>query len=285
MEALQAFEEKETFCVHQYEDVKLPCGTLAVVHIGHGGILAETDDHAKPGTVYRALREILGTTRIMVYAPSTGLYDPLRDMCELKDDPDAEMEKLFAWLEPERPFWDERRIEDLAERLNMAVGAAKGQYVDQDGRLHIRKNGIFRPASVRSSECMFYCTLFGGVLGIHRFYSGKVLSGVIYLLTGGLLGVGWLLDLLSLFLSVQRDKQKQYFAPLNAPLKKACLLPIGVLLSLLLLFVYGSIAASFWETLGFQVASHFQGMGAESISGLISGFWEFIENITDYFSK
>ena len=33
-----------------------------------------------------------------------------------------------------------------------------------------------------------------GVFGIHRFYQGKWISGVIYFLTGGLLGVGIVYD-------------------------------------------------------------------------------------------
>ncbi|MBI1178188.1 NINE protein [bacterium] len=40
--------------------------------------------------------------------------------------------------------------------------------------------------------------VFLGPLGIHRFYQGKILTGILYLLTGGLLGVGWLYDLLTL---------------------------------------------------------------------------------------
>jgi TM2 domain-containing membrane protein YozV len=35
---------------------------------------------------------------------------------------------------------------------------------------------------------------FLGLLGIHRFYMGKWFSGIIYLLTGGILGVGMLYD-------------------------------------------------------------------------------------------
>jgi TM2 domain-containing membrane protein YozV len=39
---------------------------------------------------------------------------------------------------------------------------------------------------------------FLGFFGIHRFYMGKVVTGVIYFLTVGLLGVGYLYDMWTL---------------------------------------------------------------------------------------
>lgn len=35
---------------------------------------------------------------------------------------------------------------------------------------------------------------FGGIFGLHRFYLGKIFTGVLYLLTGGLLLVGIIYD-------------------------------------------------------------------------------------------
>jgi TM2 domain-containing membrane protein YozV len=39
---------------------------------------------------------------------------------------------------------------------------------------------------------------FLGLLGIHRMYIGKWFTGIIYMLTGGLLGLGYLYDFLTL---------------------------------------------------------------------------------------
>ena len=44
----------------------------------------------------------------------------------------------------------------------------------------------------------FFLCLFLGILGVHKFYEGKILLGIVYLCTGGLLGIGWLIDLITL---------------------------------------------------------------------------------------
>ena len=33
-----------------------------------------------------------------------------------------------------------------------------------------------------------------GVLGVHRFYCGKIGTGLLWFFTGGLVGIGWLVD-------------------------------------------------------------------------------------------
>lgn len=39
---------------------------------------------------------------------------------------------------------------------------------------------------------------FFGMLGAHKFYEGRILLGVVYIFTGGLFGIGVLIDFISL---------------------------------------------------------------------------------------
>lgn len=47
--------------------------------------------------------------------------------------------------------------------------------------------------------------IFLGYLGIHRFYLGKTLSGIIYLCTGGFFVVGVIVDVFLILTGSMRD--------------------------------------------------------------------------------
>ena len=44
----------------------------------------------------------------------------------------------------------------------------------------------------------FFLCLFFGYLGAHKFYEGRVGLGLLYLVTLGLFGIGWLIDTIKL---------------------------------------------------------------------------------------
>ena len=46
--------------------------------------------------------------------------------------------------------------------------------------------------------------IFLGFLGAHKFYEGKTGMGIIYLLTAGLFGIGWFIDIIVLIFKPNR---------------------------------------------------------------------------------
>jgi TM2 domain-containing membrane protein YozV len=63
----------------------------------------------------------------------------------------------------------------------------------------------------RTSDKDFLATLllclFLGVLGVHRFYVGKIGTGLLWLFTGGLFGIGYIVDLILIITGNFTDKQ------------------------------------------------------------------------------
>ncbi len=48
--------------------------------------------------------------------------------------------------------------------------------------------------------------IFFGVLGFHRFYVGKIGTGILYLFTFGLFGIGWLIDIILIAVGAFKDQ-------------------------------------------------------------------------------
>jgi len=51
----------------------------------------------------------------------------------------------------------------------------------------------------------FLLCLFGGWLGLHRFYTGYPFSGFIYMISFGFFGIGWFLDFIRILFGSYRD--------------------------------------------------------------------------------
>ena len=65
--------------------------------------------------------------------------------------------------------------------------------------------GINFTASPKSKVIALLLCIFFGYWGVHYFYVGKIGKGLVYLLTFGLFGIGWLIDIARIFFGSFRD--------------------------------------------------------------------------------
>ena len=67
----------------------------------------------------------------------------------------------------------------------------------------------YGPASEKRILVGFLLCFFLGVFGAHRFYAGKIGTGLLQLFTAGGLGIWWLVDLIMLVTGTFRDADGQ----------------------------------------------------------------------------
>lgn len=72
------------------------------------------------------------------------------------------------------------------------------------GTLDPLERALF-PDQGRSWLVTLVLALLVGPLGVHRFYTGKIVTGVLQLITFGGLGIWWLIDVLLILLGVFKD--------------------------------------------------------------------------------
>ena len=67
------------------------------------------------------------------------------------------------------------------------------------------------PAAKSKMTALILCILLGGI-GVHRFYVGKIGTGIVWLLTAGVFGIGWLVDIIMIATGKFKDKQGNLLA-------------------------------------------------------------------------
>ena len=84
------------------------------------------------------------------------------------------------------------QVEDIKQDNNNIV-------INNSSSSSSNATAVAGPVKPKDKWTAFLLCLFLGFFGAHKFYEGKILLGVVYLLTGGLLGVGWIIDTIALF--------------------------------------------------------------------------------------
>lgn len=76
--------------------------------------------------------------------------------------------------------------------------------MDNNNNINVNVNCGSQAPTKSWATTLLLC-LFLGFLGAHRFYTNKAGTGILYLLTGGLFGVGWLIDFIMIICKSYRD--------------------------------------------------------------------------------
>ncbi len=92
---------------------------------------------------------------------------------------------------PDGKETDDKKAESKAGR----TGQNTDTVVRNAANTGVNTNKVYVIKSHKSWLATLLLSIFLGYLGIHRFYVGKVGSGIIWLLTFGAFGVGWIFDL------------------------------------------------------------------------------------------
>lgn len=72
-------------------------------------------------------------------------------------------------------------------------------------KLRFKKVAYTTITSDKSKKTALLLCAFGGFLGLHLFYVGKIGRGLLYVCTAGLFMVGWIADLISISTGGFRD--------------------------------------------------------------------------------
>ena len=77
---------------------------------------------------------------------------------------------------------------------------------NENRNTNMNVNGGYDDRDRKSKWVALILCVFLGFLGGHNFYCGKTGLGILYLLTVGLFGIGWVIDIIRILTGSYRDK-------------------------------------------------------------------------------
>ncbi len=70
--------------------------------------------------------------------------------------------------------------------------------VNSNSNMNVNAGGVYGNPKSKTTAIVLCCLGFFGLAGLHKFYEGKILSGVLYLFTAGWFFIGTIIDLIAL---------------------------------------------------------------------------------------
>ncbi|MCD8300063.1 MAG: NINE protein [Clostridiales bacterium] len=86
---------------------------------------------------------------------------------------------------------------------NTTSQANNGQ--DVNVHVHMDYSNVVLKSEKKWGVTLALC-IFLGYLGIHRFYAGKIGTGILWLITAGIFGIGWIVDIIVILVGGFKDK-------------------------------------------------------------------------------
>ena len=226
-------------------DIRLDTELYPMVEVKSWGVLVMMDIGMDLKKTHKTFLRFFPEEALFLYLPEKGLYaNRLKTRMDLSEE--AAREWFLKQKENRTLLFHEQERNRLFLTLKKMDLKSYGHDVNESGSVIIELRKKQFEVSDKDSNKLFNLALFGGFLGLHRFYAGKRTSGIFYALSAGCFALGWFIDILLLFLSRFKDSDGHLVLPPKDVYKKTIFLFFVTFEACLVLAVYLSIFFSIY---------------------------------------
>ena len=143
---------------------------------------------------------------------------------------------------------DRNFYSSAALKLDFASDDGERVKRDAEGNAYIRKRNQTWAAADPNTDGkkLFLLSTIGGAIGAHQFFQKKTVKGLLYALTCGAFGAGWILNSAEILLGIYKSKSGLYVIPPKIkPIQMIMCYLAGIALTVALAFLYRTVLIHF----------------------------------------